>query len=88
MGGFLAGLGKKVAKHYEKKIAARATGGKKSGSGSGPSTDKAVDTLNEIVGDYHKGGMVKRTGLARVHKGERVLTKRQQKRYGMKSRSK
>lgn len=28
---------------------------------------------------YHKGGKVKKTGLARLKKGERVLTKGQQK---------
>ena len=31
------------------------------------------------VDSYKRGGKVKRTGLARVHKGERVLTKKQQR---------
>lgn len=30
---------------------------------------------------YKRGGRVRRTGLARVHKGERVLTVKQAKRY-------
>jgi len=30
------------------------------------------------VQSFKKGGMVKKTGLAKVHKGERVLTKKQQ----------
>jgi len=34
----------------------------------------AASTPNPIPG-YKKGGRVKRTGLARVHKGEVVLTK-------------
>ncbi len=29
---------------------------------------------------YKKGGIVKKTGLAKVHKGEKVLTKKQAKR--------
>lgn len=41
---------------------------------------------------YHKGGKVRRTGLAILKKGERVLTKRQQKKdwkdRGKRSRSK
>ena len=39
------------------------------------------------AGSFKKGGKVKKTGLAKVHKGERVLTKKQNKRY-MKSRGK
>jgi hypothetical protein len=34
----------------------------------------------EVVPQFKRGGKVKKTGLARVHKGERVLTKKQQKR--------
>lgn len=30
---------------------------------------------------YRKGGMVKKTGLAKLHKGERVLTTKQAKNY-------
>lgn len=30
-----------------------------------------------LSGSYKRGGKVKRTGLAKVHKGERVLTKKQ-----------
>ena len=35
---------------------------------------------------YHKGGTVRKTGLANLKKGERVLTKRQAKRYRKLSR--
>ncbi len=31
--------------------------------------------------DFHKGGVVPKTGMAKVHKGERVLTKKQAKSY-------
>ena len=34
---------------------------------------------------FKKGGKVKRTGVAKVHKGERVLTKGQAKQYAKKS---
>lgn len=43
--------------------------------------------INEALGldapdapSFKRGGVVKKTGLAKVHKGERVLTKAQQKR--------
>lgn len=34
---------------------------------------------------YKRGGQVKKSGMAKVHKGERVLTKSQNKRYSKKS---
>jgi hypothetical protein len=34
-----------------------------------------------LAGSYKRGGMVKRTGMAKVHRGERVLTKGQAKRF-------
>jgi hypothetical protein len=71
MGAFLA-VGQKMVDHYKKKLQKRASG---EGGGSQPhGTPKPPP-----VPDFHKGGMVKRTGLAKLHKGERVLTKRQQK---------
>lgn len=33
----------------------------------------------EVLGSYKKGGKVKKTGLYKLHKGERVLTKKQAK---------
>ena len=39
-------------------------------------TDRAVSA---VAGSYKKGGLVKRTGLARVHKGETVLSVSQKK---------
>ena len=38
-------------------------------------TDRAVAT----AGSYKKGGLVKKTGLAKVHKGETVLTPAQKR---------
>jgi hypothetical protein len=35
-------------------------------------------------GSYKKGGKVKKTGIAKVHKGERVLTKKQTKKFDKK----
>ncbi len=40
-------------------------------------TNKAIEGK---MPEYKRGGMVKRTGLAKVHRGERVLTKSQVKR--------
>lgn len=31
---------------------------------------------------YRKGGLVKKSGMAKVHRGERVLTKSQNRKYG------
>lgn len=43
-------------------------------SGAGVKQIEAYASPNPIPG-YRKGGRVKRTGLARVHRGEVVLTK-------------
>lgn len=34
-----------------------------------------------LVGSFKKGGKIKKTGLAKVHKGERVLNKKQTKKF-------
>ena len=51
---------------------ARMVTGKKLGQAI---SDKAVSA----VGSYAKGGLVKKTGLAKVHKGETVLSVAQKK---------
>jgi hypothetical protein len=38
-------------------------------------------------GEYRRGGKVRKTGMARVEKGERVLTRKQQKRMGRRRQS-
>jgi hypothetical protein len=43
-------------------------------SGAGVKQIEAYSSPNPIPG-YRKGGKVKRTGIARVHRGEVVLTK-------------
>jgi len=64
-----------------------AAGRKKDGGGSVRSTTASgggggiAEKQRETADSYKRGGKVKRTGMARVHKGERVLTKRQAKRY-------
>lgn len=40
---------------------------------------KKMDMKKMNVPNYAKGGMVEKTGLAKVHKGEMVLTKAQAK---------
>jgi hypothetical protein len=49
---------------------------------------KAKSLIRDFVGSFKRGGAVKKTGLAKLHKGERVLTKAQAKRYGRKGRGK
>jgi hypothetical protein len=85
LGGFMSGLtgggGGDAAKKAAKKLKdwkPSSSGGSDTTSGGSPGSD---------VGDagdpssFKKGGMVKKTGMAKVHKGERVLTKKQNKRY-------
>ena len=56
---------------------------KSSGSGGGSSADE-MGAETSGVPSYKKGGKVRKTGLARLHKGERVLNKSQAKRYSRK----
>lgn len=42
--------------------------------------------MNSMMPSYKRGGKVKKTGPAKLHKGERVLTKRQAKSRKMKGR--
>jgi hypothetical protein len=42
------------------------------------------DESSSQPGEFKRGGTVRKGGRAKVHKGERVLTKRQAKRYGRK----
>lgn len=42
--------------------------------------------MNSMLPSYKRGGKVKKTGPARLHKGEQVLTKRQAKSRKMKAR--
>lgn len=56
---------------------------KKKKKKAAPTTDSNIDYSGL---SFKRGGKVKRTGFAKVHRGERVLTKKQQKRYGRKGR--
>lgn len=47
---------------------------------SGSSSSSGGNTDDPGAPSYHRGGKVRKTGLARLKKGERVLTKGQQKR--------
>lgn len=62
---------------------------KEQGPGSLASTRAASDTVQALrqelkskgLRDFKRGGLVKETGLAKVHKGERVLTAAQAQAY-------
>lgn len=64
-----------------------AAGRKKKKKGAARDTGKAADTgkiaptgdLKATPGSYKKGGKVRRSGMAKVHKGEIVLTAAQAK---------
>lgn len=58
------------------------------GAGSpGGAPGHGVGGPDHSVGAFKHGGKVKKTGFARVHEGERVLTKKQQK-HDLKSSAK
>jgi len=40
-------------------------------------SSKVAQTVTATPASYAKGGLVRKTGLAKVHKGERVLTAKQ-----------
>jgi hypothetical protein len=45
---------------------------------------KKFEHITMPLSNFHKGGRVKKTGVAYVHKGELVLTSKQQKAAGLK----
>ena len=47
-----------------------------------PSTSDDSDSNLATPRTLRRGGKVRKTGMALVHKGERMLTKKQAKRYG------
>ena len=56
--------------------------GKKKDSGGPVESNDAINYRRGVnAGNYKRGGKVRKTGLAKVHKGERVLTTAQAKRY-------
>ena len=64
------------------KLLAKRTKSKSSGSGSSSSTEGAIPGggSDEDMPSYHKGGLVRKTGPARLRRGEHVLTSKQYKR--------
>ena len=74
----LGGVGTKVAQKLgENKAKKQATKYDSSGS----AVDSSLTGGGADAGSFKRGGVVKKTGLARVHKGERVLTKKQRRKY-------
>jgi hypothetical protein len=56
-------------------------GGGKSDSDSSSIDDALYDAPRRQFKSYRRGGKVSRTGIARLHKGELVLTRKQAKQY-------
>ena len=58
-------------------------------TGMGPQRQRSARGMPmESMPSYKRGGKVKKTGPAKLHKGERVLTKRQAGKVRVKSKSK
>jgi len=75
--GFDAGWGK--TKKPSKKLN---NGKKKDGGGGNDGPVDLVPAANQAIPKgFKKGGKVKRTGVAKVHKGEYVLSVKQTKKY-------
>ncbi len=50
-------------------------------------TGRRIAGNDRPIPGYKRGGKVKKTGLAKVHKGERVLTKKQAKKFKFKGKT-
>lgn len=61
--------------------------GKKKSKGKSDLIKQPTPTKVANPGEFKKGGKVKRTGIAKVHAGEVVLTAKQAKKYGKKKAS-
>ena len=57
---------------------------KKSG---GTSSDDPGAPGGDSIPSFHRGGKVRKTGLARLKKGERVLTRKHQRKSGRSGKS-
>jgi len=57
------------------------TYGRRSGYSKKSQITAQAAIQGRVKGSYKKGGKVKETGLAKVHKGERVLTVQQNKKF-------
>lgn len=72
----LGGVGTKIMQKLGERKAAKKQETQYNSSGSGVDSSLTADPPS-----YKRGGKVRKTGIAKVHKGERVLTKKQQKKY-------
>lgn len=94
VGKYLVGYGKRLGEEYgagsQRKLdaARKATMSSASSDSKGkePTEGKAPTFQPKAVGSaspdsFKRGGKVRKTGIAKVHKGERVLTKKQAKKY-------
>ena len=70
----LGAVAPSVVKGVKNKMAMNKTPKGSSDASSGGNSDDPA-----TPGSFKRGGKVKKTGMAKVHKGERVLTKKQQK---------
>lgn len=79
--GFLKDLGKLGGSKLGASIAKQVGLPPSIGSQIGGAVGSKIAGSVPIVGSFKKGGKVKKTGLAKVHKGERVLSISQNKEY-------
>lgn len=65
---------------YMKNVASTQTGGLYPNATQ--TAEKAIATKSALPMQFKNGGNVRKTGMPKVHKGERVLTRKQTKSYG------
>jgi hypothetical protein len=91
---FLSGLVSSGAKQYKKnkggmgalnKMQASMAADSAAARGAGSSASSGGSSASDIA-SYKRGGRVRKTGKAKLHKGEKVLTRRQARRYAAKRR--
>ena len=85
MGGFVSGFGQSMGGNKAQDAINKLRSKHKKSSDSSDSTSSASGSgdFETDAGIMHKGGMVKKTKIYKLKKGERVLTKGQQRKLGI-----
>jgi len=81
LSGLMSGVTAQSSKQDGKLKGILARKKKKKNPPTPPTVSLPEDSTVGIPRQFKRGGKVKKTGMAKMHKGERVLTKKQAKRF-------